>query len=67
MPSAERSCVHFKTGTHQYSCHDESLIMQVLHDLSVNVAVASREVDTPGAVPGTDFLQALFAIQLDDV
>lgn len=53
--------------THQYGCHDKSLILQVFNDLSVNVAVAPREVDTFGTIPSTDFLQALFTIQFDDV
>lgn len=57
----------FGNITHQYSRHDESLILQVFNDLSVNVAIASREVDTFGTVPSTDFLQAFFVIQLDDI
>jgi len=63
----ERSFVRFKNVTHQYGRYDESLILQVFDDLSVNIAVASRKVDTFGAVPSTDLLQTLFAIQLDDI
>lgn len=58
---------HFGNITHQYGRHDKSLILQVFNDLSVNVAVASREVDTLGTVPSTDFLQAFFAIQFNDI
>lgn len=58
---------NFGNITHQYGCHDESLILQVFNDLSVNVAVTPRKVDTLGTVPSTDFLQSLFAIQFDDV
>lgn len=57
----------FGNITHQYGRHDKSLILQVFNDLSVNVAVTPREVDTFGTVPSTDFLQALFAVQFDDV
>lgn len=59
--------VFFRNVTHQYSRHDESLILQVFNDLTVNITVASRKVDTFGTVPSTDFLQAFFVIQLDDV
>jgi len=56
-----------ENATHQYGRYDESLILQIFNNLSVNVAVAPREVDTLGTVPGADFLQALFAIQFNDV
>jgi hypothetical protein len=62
-----KSCARFKNVTHQYGRHNESLILQVFDDLSVNIAIASRKVDTLGAIPSTDLLQALLAIQLDDV
>jgi len=57
----------FRNVTYQQSRHDESLILQVFYDLTVNVAIAPRKVDTFGTVPSTDFLQAFFVIQLDDV
>lgn len=53
--------------THQYSRYDKSLILKILHDLSVLLLVTPRKIYSLRAVPGPYLLQPLFVVQLDDV
>lgn len=53
--------------THQYSRYDKSLVLKILHDLSVLLLVTPRKIYSLRAVPSPYLLQPLFVVQLDDV